>query len=218
MKDIHKFGAEFLGTFAFVFVGVSATCNNIGPVGVALAHGLTIAVMVSALGHISGGHFNPAVTVGALVTGNIGVREAISYIFAQLLGAYIGALTVKSSFSFLAYMPVNLGVPMLSTGTMVSTGIFIEFILTFFLLLVVFGTTMDSRGPQMGGLFVGLTVTLAMLAGGPITGAAMNPARAFGPALALGVWHHHFVYWIGPLLGGVIGALVYRRWIGQEGN
>ncbi len=217
MKDIHKYAAEFIGTFAFVFVGISAMCNNAGLVGVALAHGLTIAVMVSALGHVSGGHFNPAITVAIFITGKIETRDAIFYIVAQLLGAYVGALAVKSSFSFMLYAPVTLGVPMLSATTLVSTGILMECILTFVLLIVVFGTVIDSRAPQVGGLFIGLAVALGILAGGPLTGAAMNPARAFGPSLALGFWNHHFVYWVGPLLGGGLAALVYARWIGEEG-
>ena len=216
MKDIHKYGAEFIGTFALVFVGISAMCNNVGLVGVALAHGLTIAVMVSALGHISGGHFNPAITAAVFITGKMEIRDAISYVIAQLLGGYVGALAVKSSFSFLAYAPVNLGIPMLSATTLVSTGVAMELILTFFVVFVLFGTVIDTRAPQVGGLFIGLTITLGILAGGPITGAAMNPARAFGPALALGFWDHHIVYWVGPLLGGVLAALVYTRWIGKE--
>lgn len=217
MKDIHKYTAEFIGTFALVFVGIAAMCNNAGLVGVALAHGLTIAVMVSALGHVSGGHFNPAITVGLFVTGKIEVRDAILYIVAQLLGGYVGALAVKSSFSFMLYAPVSLGVPMLSASTLVSTGILVECVLTFFLVMVVFGTVIDSRASQMGGLFIGLAVAVGILAGGPITGAAMNPARAFGPSLALGFWSNHIVYWVGPLLGGGLAALVYTRWIGEEG-
>lgn len=216
MKDIRKLGAEFIGTFALIYVGVSATCNNAGLVGIALAHGLTIAVMVSALGHISGGHFNPAVTIGVLTGGKIGIREAIMYIVAQLLGGYAGALAVKAVFPLETYASVSLGTPMLAAGITTSSGILIEFILTFFLVLVVFGTAIDPRAPSVGGLFIGLTITLDILAGGPLTGASMNPARTFGPALAGGYWTDHVVYWIGPLFGGALAGLMYSRWIGKE--
>jgi MIP family channel proteins len=217
MNNMHKLGAEFIGTFALIFVGVSAICNNCGLVGVALAHGLTIAVMASAMGHISGGHFNPAVTVGALVGGKIKTGDAVAYIVVQLLGGFIGALAVKAIFPAAVYEAVSLGTPLLANDVSVVSGIILESILTFFLVLVVYGTAIDARAPKVGGLFIGLTITLDILAGGPITGASMNPARTFGPALAGGYWDNHIVYWIGPLIGGVLGGTVYSRWIGKEG-
>ena len=216
MNMSQKLGAEFIGTFALIFVGVSAICNDAGLVGIALAHGLAIAVMASALGHISGGHFNPAVTVGALVGGKIKTSDAIGYLFAQLAGGYVGALAVKSIFSSAVITSHNFGTPALASDVSIVSGMFAELVLTFFLVLVVYGTAIDSRAPKVGGLFIGLTVTLDILAGGPITGAAMNPARTFGPALAGGYWENHIVYWIGPLLGGILAGLVYSRWIGKE--
>ena len=219
MKNIDRYAAEFIGTFTLIFVGVSAICNGAGLVGVALAHGLAIAVMVSALGHISGGHFNPAVTIGALTGGKIGPSEAAAYIGSQLLGGFVGALAVQAVFPSAVYAVegVRLGTPMLASNVSVGTGILVEFILTFFLVLVVYGAAIDSRASKIGGLFIGLTVTLDILAGGPLTGAAMNPARTFGPALAGGYWDNHIVYWTGPLLGGIFAGLVYGRWIGKQG-
>ena len=208
--------AEFIGTFTLIFAGVSAICNDAGLVGIALAHGLALAVMISALGHISGGHFNPAVTVGALAGGKIKFPDAIGYIAAQLAGGFVGALAVKAIFSSTAIASHNFGTPSLGADISVTTGILAEFIMTFFLVLVVYGTAIDSRAPKVGGLFIGLTVTLDILAGGPISGAAMNPARTFGPALAGGYWDNHIVYWIGPVLGGIVAGFVYSRWLGKE--
>lgn len=218
MNLIQKLVAEFIGTFALIFIGVCAICNNTGIVGVALAHGLTIAVMVSVFGHVSGGHFNPAVTVGAWAGGNIKIGNAAAYIVVQLIGGYIGALAVKAVIPVSIYAAdgINMGTPVLGQNVNIATGMFMELILTFFLVLAVYGTSIDSRGPKVGGLFIGLTVALGILAGGPITGASMNPARTFGPALAGGYWDNHFVYWIGPLLGGILAGLIYTRWIGKE--
>ena len=218
MKNSPKLLAEFIGTFALVFIGVSAICNDAGLVGVALAHGLTIAVMVSAMGHISGGHFNPAITLGAFVGKKISLNESIRYVVAQLLGAILAAFLVKIIFPSFAWGSVKLGTPMLSSTTDFGTGVVMELILTFFLVLVVYGTVIDARAPRVGGLFIGLTITLDILAGGPLTGASMNPARAFGPALVGGYWDQHLVYWIGPLLGGALAGFVYPRWLGKSGS
>ena len=216
MSNVQKYAAEFVGTFALIFVGISAICNNAGLVGIALAHGLTIAVMVSALGHISGGHFNPAITAGALAGRKSRGGDALAYIVFQLLGATVGALAATAVYPPATYSPVHLGTPMLSPGVSVAVGMLMESILTFFVVLVVFGTAIDSRGPKVGGLFIGLTVALDILAGGPVTGAAMNPARAFGPALVGGYWENFIVYWVGPLFGGILAGFVYTKWIGKE--
>ena len=215
--NIQKLGAEFIGTFTLIFVGVSAICNDAGLVGIALAFGLALAVMISAMGHISGGHYNPAVTVGALVGGKISPQDAFAYIIAQLLGGYFGALAVKAIFLPAIWQAHHLGVTMLAPGVNILSGILMEIILTFFLVLVVYGTAIDKRAPKVGGLFIGLTVTLDILAGGPITGGSMNVARTFGPALAGGYWDNHIVYWIGPLIGGALAGFVYSKIIGREG-
>lgn len=217
MNLSQKVAAEFIGTFALIYVGVSSVCVSAGLVGVALAHGLTIAVMVSALGNISGGHFNPAVTVGAFVGGKISPKDVLPYIVAQLAGGVVGALAVKLIFPSSMYDVPKLGTPMLAAEVSSGAGILMELILTFFLVLVVYGAAIDSRAPKAGALFIGLTVSLDILAGGPLTGASMNPARTFGPALVGGYWDNHLVYWIGPLLGGVFAGLIYSKFIGKEG-
>jgi aquaporin Z len=203
--------AELVGAFALIFVGVSAGLlagNDL--VAVALAHGLTIAVMVSALGHISGGHFNPAVTVGFLVTRRIAPVLAGVYIFAQLLGATLGALTAR--WIFPGQADEDRGVPVVNEALDPFNGMALEAILTFFLVWVIFATAVDPRGTfkAVAGLAIGLTITLDVLAGGPLTGAAMNPARAFGPQLIQNVWSDAWVYYAGPVLGGVVAALAYE--------
>ncbi|MBI1804490.1 MAG: aquaporin [Ignavibacteriae bacterium] len=217
MNLSQRLAAEFIGTFTLIFVGVSAICLNAGLAGIAFAHGLALVVMITALGHISGGHYNPAVTVGLLSGGKISGRDAIAYIIAQLLGAVVGALAVKSLFPQGLTDAAKLGTPMLSPDIGIGTGIVIEAILTFFLVTVVYGSAVDGRAGKWGGLFIGLTVTMDIFAGGGLTGAAMNPARTFGPALIGGYWDGHVVYWIGPILGGVAAGLLYTRWLRKEG-
>lgn len=213
--------AEFIGTFTLIFVGVGAIYSNPGLLGVALAHGLAIAVMVSATGGISGGHLNPAVTFGVLVGGKIAFGKAVAYWIAQLAdGAAAGFLCVW----LLGMAAVSGGTPdiavsnpaTLSNVVSFPQAVVIEAVLTFFLVFVVFGTAVDSRAPKIGGLAIGLTVGLDILFGGPLTGAAMNPVRTFGPALASNHWNNHAVYWIGPMLGGVLAGLVYGRFLIKE--
>ncbi len=192
--------AEFIGTFALIFIGVGAIANNapaagVGLLGVALAHGLTIAVMVSATGAISGGQLNPAVTFGLLIGGQMDVKKTVAYWIAQLAGATAAAMLCCSLLGNAAVsggtpdISMNAGVPVVS----VAKAITIEAVLTFFLVFVVYGSAVDSRAPKIGGLAIGLTVALDILFGGPLTGAAMNPARTFGPALASGHWNNHIV-------------------------
>lgn len=216
MKLQQRLAAEFIGTFALTFVGISSICVNAGLIGVALAHGLTIACMASAMGYISGGMFNPAVTIGVLVGGKIKMQDAVAYILVQLLGAFIGAVMVKIVFPPSMYEAVSLGTPMLAPGIDAIGGIVMEIFLTFFLVLVVYGTAIDARAPKLAALFIGLTVTFDILAGGPVTGASMNPARTFGPALAGGYWAGHYIYWIGPMLGGVLAGFVYKQFLGKQ--
>ena len=215
--------AEFIGTFALIFVGVGAIYHNAGLLAIALAHGLTIAVMVSATGGISGGHLNPAVTFGLLVGGKINLRNSIAYWIAQLAGASAAAFLLL--FLFTGQVdPNNQGLPASTivangTPTLAAKGVtfvqavVIEAVLTFFLVFVVYGSAVDSRAPKIGGLAIGLTVALDILFGGPFTGAAMNPARVFGPALASGHWNGHAIYWLGPMLGGGLAGLVYGRFL-----
>ena len=213
----RAFVAEFIGTFTLIFIGVGAIAANhlssgaLGLTGIALAHGLAIAVMISATAAVSGGHLNPAVTLGLLSAKKIDVPNAIGYVAAQCLGAIAAAFLIKLCVPADALTAVGMGTPALSAGISTSMGLLTEIILTFFLVFVVYGTAVDKRAPRMGGLFIGLTVTLDILMGGPISGAAMNPARHLGPALLGGGLQNIGLYWLGPVIGGVIAAQVYKN-------
>lgn len=223
-KALKPCVAEAIGTFALCFIGAGAICiaqlmegkvTNAGLVGIALAHGCVLAVMISALGHISGGHFNPAVTFGVWVGEKIPAPMAGAYVASQLVGAVIAGVLLRLVFADAVWRPVNLGTPGLGSGINMGTGILVEMILTFFLVLVVYGTGIDERGTwkAIGGFGIGFTVLCDILMGGPLTGASMNPARTFGPGLAAGYWDNHLVYWVGPLLGGGLAGLLYGRFL-----
>ena len=209
--------AEAIGTFALIFIGVGAIFNlgtiPGGLVGIAFAHGLTIAVMVSATAGISGGHLNPAVTLGLLVGGKISFRDTVAYWIAQLAGATAAAFLAAQ---FIGMPAIAAGTPDLGDKISQLQGIGIEAVLTFFLVFVVYGTAVYMHAPKIGGLAIGLTITLGILFGGPLTGGAINPARTFGPALVSGHWNNHIVYWIGPMLGGLLAGLVYGRYLIRE--
>lgn len=208
---------EFIGTLALIFVGVGsilidqASGGGMGLPGIALAHGLTVAVMVSAIGHISGGHINPAVTFGALLAKRIGPPQAAAYVLAQLAGGVAGAFLISRLFQPEVQQAVHLGTPGVGAAFTTGQAVLFEAIATFFLVFVVAATAFDDRGAfkALGGFPIGLTVTFDILAGGPISGAAMNPARAFGPALVGGYWANHWIYWVGPLIGAVIASQLY---------
>jgi aquaporin Z len=212
--SVRRGVAEFVGTFALIFVGAGAIAVTAGGdlVAIALAHGLVIGVMASAVGHISGGHFNPAVTFGFLVARRIDPALAIVYWISQFLGAVAGALVLVIVVPDNLTDAVNLGVPALGDGVGAGAGLLIEAILTFFLVWVIFATAADPRGTfkSIAGLAIGFTITLDILIGGPLTGAAMNPARAFGPELVEGEWADAWVWYLGPLLGGAVAALLYE--------
>ncbi|MDZ4722844.1 MAG: MIP family channel protein [candidate division Zixibacteria bacterium] len=216
--------AEFIGTFALIFVGVGAIAvddiigGGSGLVGIALAHGLTIAVFASAVGVISGGYFNPAVTLGAFLGKRIDLQSAVAYFIVQCLGAIFGAIMLKMVIPEAALATVNMGIPAINAAAGVTTtmALICEIILTFFLVVVIYGTAFDSRAPKVGGLFIGLVITLDILVGGPISGAAMNPARHLGPALLGGGFENAWVYWVGPLIGGALGGLVYHNFLEKK--
>jgi MIP family channel proteins len=215
--------AEFIGTFALIFIGVGAIHNaslniGVGLLGIALAHGLAIAVMASATGAISGGHLNPAVTMGLLVGGKIKPPNAVAYWIAQLAGGSAAGFLLLGIYGDAGKSVVAAGTPDLGKDVAVATGIIVEIVLTFFLVFVVYGSAVDVRAPKIGGLAIGSTVALDILFGGPITGASMNPARTFGPALASGHWDNHAVYWIGPLIGGALAGVIYGRFLIKESN
>lgn len=204
--------AEGIGTFTLIFAGAGAIIANqvthggVGLLGIALAHGLAIGVMVSALGVISGGHFNPAVTCGFLAAGRIPASRAAAYVAAQLAGATLGGAALWAAYPHGPASAVSLGTPLLAPDVSTAAGILLEAIGTFFLVTVVFGTAVHPGAPRLGGLAIGLTITMDILAFGVLTGAAVNPARAFGPALVSGVWTNQLVYWIGPLIGGALAG------------
>jgi aquaporin TIP len=209
--------AEFIGAFTLIFIGVGSivAAHEIKDptlIGIAVAHGLAIGVMVSALGHISGGHFNPAVTFGFFLTRRIKLAIAGVYWVAQLAGAALAALLVQDLLPRGTTEAVSLGVPALGGGVDAASGFGLEAILTFFLVWVVFATAADPRGTfkSIAGLAIGLTITIDILFGGPFTGAAMNPARAFGPQLVGGHWANGWVWYAGPLLGGAVAAALYE--------
>jgi MIP family channel proteins len=207
--------AEALGTFLFFFVGIGAGMLTGSPrfggdlVTVALAHGLVLLVLVSSLGAISGGHFNPAVTFGLWVANRIDGRRASSYVIAQLLGALVAAWLAGYVFGGTGVSVVT-GTPALAPDVDVLRGIVIEAVLTAVLLVAVFGTAVDPRAPKIGGIAIGLAVGADILMGGPLTGAAMNPARWLGPAVVSGVYDNAVVWTLGPLLGALLVAIVWR--------
>jgi MIP family channel proteins len=203
--------AEAMGTFALVFIGGGAILSDsilhFGIIGVALAHGFILMCMIYALGHISGAHFNPAVTIGMLITNKIEPEKALGYILSQLFGSIIAALYLLLIFTS---KPGNLGSQTLAPGVAFSQGFLLEAILTFFLVFVVYGVAVDERAPKgIYGLAIGMTLAVCILAGGSMTGASLNPARSFGPALVSGTWQNHLVYWLGPIFGGGAAALLY---------
>jgi len=204
---LRRGAAEFVGTFALIFVGGGSVAFARTLTDIALAHGLVIAVFVSALGFISGGHFNPAITLGFLVTRRIAALLAVWYWIVQFGAAALAALLPSA-----IEKQAHLGAPALGGGIHPGAAVVVEAVLTFFLVFVVFATAVDPRGSfkQIAGLAIGFTITLDILMGGVLTGAAMNPARAFGPQLLSDTWSHFWVWYIGPFAGGVIAASLYE--------
>lgn len=209
--------AEFIGVFFLTFAGAGAIVANtyregsVGLLGIAAAHGLALAIAISATMNISGGHINPAVTLGLWSVGRIDAKKAGLYVLFQLLGAVAAAYAVKGLYPEMAGRVAALGTPRLASDVNLVQGIVIEAILTFFLAFAVMGTAVDPAAPKIGGFGIGLTVMFGILAGGNLTGAAMNPARAFGPALVSGTWIGHVAFWVGPILGAIAAMQVYER-------
>jgi aquaporin TIP len=217
--------AELIATLLFVFVGagsvvvIGGVSDSGGLVAVALAHGLTIALLVAAIARISGGHINPAVTFGAVITGRMKLSTGVLYVVAQLAGAVIGALLLEAALA--GEIEGNLGAHSLNLreevdGQVVGAldgkgaGVMVEAVLTFILVFTVFATAMDPRGmASLAPIAIGFAVLVDHMVGVPLTGASMNPARSFGPALVADAWSDHWVYWLGPLIGGGLAAFVY---------
>lgn len=216
MRIVRPLVAEALGTFMLVFVGGSAVVLNqasgggMGIVGIAFAHGLALSVAVSLAMNISGGHINPAVSLAVFAAGKMRLSTAAMYMAAQLLAGILAALCIKWLLPVVAAETAGYGIPRVASSVTFWQAIWIEAILTMLLVSAVFGTAVSPLAPRIGGFAIGLTVTFDILAGGGLTGAAMNPARAFGPALVAGVWRAHAVYWIGPFLGALAAAALWR--------
>ena len=214
--------AEFIGTFTLCFAGIGAIVSEtyrvgtVGLVGIAAAHGIALAVAVTATMNISGGHLNPAITLGALSLGRIDVRKAGLYIVSQVAGATVAALAIKGLFPQMAGQIASYGAPRLANDIGAAQGIVIEAIMTFFLAFAVMGTAVDPRAPKVGGFGIGLALFFSILAGGQMTGAALNPARALGPELVSLDFVGWGIYWIGPVLGAVLAAQVYERLLMQK--
>jgi MIP family channel proteins len=202
--------SEFIGTFTIVYCGVGAialTSSNLlngGLIGVAFGHGFAVMVMVYALGSVSGAHFNPAISFALCATGRFPWRDLIPHVIAQLAGS-LGATALLKLTHAGALEKVGFGATLLATDVSPLAGMGIEIILTFFLALVIFRVAVLEPHP-MAGVLIGLTVMMSISAAGPLTGVALNPARAFGPAVFLGDWRNHWVMWAGPMIGAVLGA------------
>jgi MIP family channel proteins len=212
----RNFIAEFVGTFALVFIGGGAIMMvqrggyTGGLLPIAFAHGLILALMVSATMNVSGGHLNPAVTLALLVARRIKPTLAGVHIVAQLAGAVAAALALKWGMPTEVFEATRGGGQQVTIDIALGQAVGLEAIATFFLMFVIYGTAVNAEAPRLGGMAIGLTIAADILAIGPLTGASMNPARSFGPALASGVWEGQVVYWIGPILGAIVAALLWE--------
>jgi len=216
-STLRPLAAEFLGTFFFVFVGAGAVALDsarngfLGLSGVAFTHAFALAIAITTTMNISGGHINPAVTFSLWVAGKVDARRAGLYVVAQLAAAALAALAVKQLMPAGGAVATSFGLPRLAPDVSFTRGIFIEAIMTAFLVTAVFGSAVSSHAPKVGGFAIGLTLIPAIFVAGPLTGAALNPARAFGPAVVAMDWHGHLAYWIGPLLGAAVAAFIWSK-------
>jgi len=213
--------AEAIATYALVFFGPLAIILSVVAFGdglsiesiimISLAHGAAIGLMVYAFGHISGAHINPAVTIPMMITKRISVADGIGYIIFQLIGAVVAAFSLKAILPEIG-AKVNFGTqggPSELLNNSVMAGITVEIILTFFLVTVIFLTAVHKKAPAgIHGISIGGMVFLLHLVGVPLTGASMNPARTFGPAVVSGFWELHWLYWVAPIIGGIIAGVI----------
>lgn len=206
--------AEFIGTALFVLVGAgSAIANQGGTAGLAIAfaNGIGLALAVTITMPISGGHINPAVSFALWLGKKIDAMTLGRYVLAQLLGAIVGALLIKATFPASAARMSSLGTPQVAGSMSLIGAIALEALFTFFLVSAVYGTAVSPQAEKVAGFGIGLVVVVCALGGGgALTGAVMNPARAFGPALVSWDWHAQAVYWIGPLVGAAAAAGLWR--------
>ncbi|XP_013063681.2 aquaporin-8-like isoform X1 [Biomphalaria glabrata] len=216
--------AEFLGVTLFVFIGCTSVYNTGGNiVGIAFAHGLSIALLIIATGSISGGHLNPAVTLGILISGAITPFKAILYVVAQVLGGILGAGISRGVLGDELYKNISGGAHDLSAHVSVGEGVLCEVMLTAMLVTVILSSAVDPKTKNvLAPLGIGFTVVADILAGGGITGASMNPARSFGPAIvvsyAKNVWTNHWIYWVAPSVGASFAAVCYRLVLASPEN
>ena len=202
--------AEFIGTFSLVSVGcgaiaVQAQTGELTHIGVAIAFGLVVMIMVAAVGHISGAHLNPAVTLAFAVTRHFPWRLTPGYFLAQFSGATVAALLLRLIFGAHAHLGVT------QPSSSIVQSFLLEVLLTAGLMFVITAVATDTKAVgQLAAIMIGAAVAVNALWGGPISGASMNPARSFGPALVSGLWNVQWLYWIAPSLGAILGALLYQ--------
>lgn len=213
MFNSKVFVAEFIGTFALVFIGAGAVLTGLGGVvGAAFAHGLVVAVFVYIFGHISGTHINPAVTFGLALNGTVKWGQAVYYWIAQFLGATLAAFALKFVAGPVAGMQAAATVGTITESAPLAAFV-VETILTFFLVNTILHAAVAGKAGSFAGLAIGFTLTFAILAGGPMTGASLNPARTFGPALVLGGLSNpmtYAIYFAGPLMGSTLAVGVFK--------
>lgn len=227
MNSLRKYSAEFLGTFTLVFIAAGAVCadyslrktggQGFGIIGTSLAFGLATASVIYAISYISGAHINPAITVSHWMTQRINPNTAIKYILSQLLGATLAGFTLKLLFPEALYT-IYLGSSTLGDDVSALQGIIMESIITFLLALTIYGTLDKRAYSGFAGLAIGLVVLFGALTGGPISGGIMNPARAFGPAIASGQFTHHYIWWVGPIIGSIAAAFLYDTVLAEREN
>ena len=223
-KYSQLFFAELIATFIFVFIAIgsinsalyfSSPLTEVGLIIIALGNGLAIFISIASMGRISGAHLNPAVTLAMLIAGKIDMVKSFIYIVGQLSGSCLAALSV--SFFIWSGSDTATGAHSLADGISLSDGVIIEFVLTFVLVFTVFSAISDKPISKLpAAVTIGIVVTANMLIAIPLTGASMNPARSFGPALVNGTWLYHWIYWVGPISGALVGAVIYTLLIGSK--
>ena len=197
---------EFIGTFALIFIGAGAVAIDVGGlIGAAFAHGFVVVAFIYAYGHISGTHINPAVTLGLLIAGEIEFVAALGYWIVQFLGGILGAVLLNAVLP----NPSNLGVTILTEGVTPTQGLTVEIVLTFFLVSTIFSTAVSGKAGDFAGLAIGLVLIACILVGGPLTRAALNPARTLGPAVVSGNYADIWLYFVGPCVGASLAAFLY---------
>lgn len=221
MNAYKKYIAELVGTFALVFIAAGSVCadfylrqaggQGLGLLGISIAFGVVVTAVIYATSYVSGSHINPAVTISFWITKRMDPNTAIMYIISQIAGATLAGLALKTLFPD-AVKTVYLGTCILAPGVSIARGILMEFIISFLLIFTIYGTLVDKRASAgFAGVAIGLVILFGAMIGGTISGGAMNPARVFGPAIASGQFTHHYVWWIGPIFGGIVAGFVYDK-------